>query len=529
MKEIVEDKGRIRPIVEGDFQCDENGNSTKYYEILSIVGTIKDNGAKVAYISKKDAPIGTSITDEEYWYPFQVIAVPKGDKGDDGKSAYDLYLEHGGTITPVEAWLESLQGKDGKDGQSPILRVSSNGQDLEISSDGGETWYTFQKDFNKIRVIGFVDSTQQLPISAQIGDIYGVWDAQPTEEEPEAGVYKLYINTVKGWNLNYTITKVYDYDTELPSSAADGTTVLVPVDYLTLDKQKIDGYKVYRFDASKHGWTMILDTAEIYASKEDIVNYGDNVFALVQGEEEHTYDLYQREVDWVYFGTNASITYHLVQNVNDGTEQNVLSGKAVKDCCEEVDGKLKLLAKGVKVELTVSPSTIYKNTATQVTLMGEMIKATPSEMKIINGSDIQTSSNNPFVYSPSIIIENDSKNINLEGTVQGMTFTDEKSINARYPIYYGFGENAESVAIAANKYSATTSARNTYTKTNNADGQRFYILVPNDISDVSNFTMGGAPFVMNAVTTQTINDIEYKVHESGNVYNSGVTLKVSAT
>ena len=30
MKEITEDKGRIRPVVEGDFQCDENGSFEHY-------------------------------------------------------------------------------------------------------------------------------------------------------------------------------------------------------------------------------------------------------------------------------------------------------------------------------------------------------------------------------------------------------------------------------------------------------------------------------------------------------------------
>lgn len=335
MKEITEDKGRIRPVVEGDFQCDENGNSTRFYEVLSIIGYIKDDGTKIGYISKTDVPIGTPITDTEYWYPFQVIAVPKGDKGDkgeNGKSAYDLYIEHGGTITTVEAWLESLQGKDGKDAQPLLLRISADGQSLEISDDGGQTWYLFEKNFSKLRILGYVDDISKLPRVAEIGDIYGVLQ-EPVEQEEKA-IYVLYINTVKNWLKDYTITRVYDYDTELPSSSIDGNTVLVPVNYLTLDKQKIDGYKIYRFDVDRNGWILILDTAEIYASKDDIINRGDNKYALVQGEEPNTYDLYRRDVGWAYFGTNNSITYLLVQNVEEGTDNNILSGKAVKDALD---------------------------------------------------------------------------------------------------------------------------------------------------------------------------------------------------
>lgn len=286
----------------------------------------------------------------------------------DGKSAYQIAVELGYVGTEAE-WIASLKGKKGdpgkdgtdadiwtigaddfwyvngekttfksrgEDGVSPLLRISPDGQSLEISSDGGQTWLPFEKNFNKLRVIGYVDSVAQLPKNALVGDIYGVWNPDVysgrVDEEGHLikGAYDLYINTIKDWAEDYLITKVYDYDTELPSYATDGSTVLVPVSYLTLDKEKIDGYKVYRFSLEKDGWVMILNTAEIYASKDDIINYGDNVYALVQGDEEHTYMLYRRVVGWVFFGTNASITYHLIQDVNEGTETNILSGKAVK-------------------------------------------------------------------------------------------------------------------------------------------------------------------------------------------------------
>ena len=263
------------------------------------------------------------------------IASLKGAKGDKGRDA-DIW-----TIGEDDFWYvngrKTIFKSRGEDGKSPLLRISTDGQSLEISSDGGQTWLPFEKNFNKLRVLGYVSSVQLLPRNANIGDIYGVWNPDVysgrVDEEGHLikGAYDLYVNTVRDWVEDYHITKVYDYDTELPSSATNGTTVLVPVDYLTLDKTKIDGYKVYRFSLDRNGWVLILDTAEIYASKDDIINYGDNVYALVQGDEEHTYELYRRDVGWVYFGTNASITYILVQDVNEGTETNILSGKAVAD------------------------------------------------------------------------------------------------------------------------------------------------------------------------------------------------------
>ncbi len=669
MKEISEDKGRVRPVVEGDFQCDDNGNSTRFYEILSIVGQVNDDGTKISYISKTDVPIGIPLTDTTYWYPFQVIAVPKGDKGDkgdkgeDGKSAYDLYIEHGGTITPVEAWLESLQGKagkdgkDGKDGTTPIIKISDNGMDILISSDNGETWYVLVPDFTKLRILGFVDSISQLPKSANVGDIYGVWNAEAQEG---AGAYELYINTVKDWLLDATITKIYSYDVELPSVAQDGSVAIVPIK-LILDKEKVDAYKVYKYNSISRGWILILNTAEIYNSKDDIVNYGDNLYALVQGSglvtetklkeetivskndycrisnmtdedllliitqdskrifhsigtgtymipnncgvflvKDHdltgvviaesmsdpnpkhlssleympegiysyyiltensagdiyitpesklepegevvegltietkittllsfkqTYELYRRDVGWVFFGTNASITYHLVQNIQEGLEDNILSGKAVKDA-------INVISKGTNITLTANPSIVYKGVDTVIAITSQMNKSTPTNIKILDGVTILANgSNNPLVYtspSPGFALNTD-KTFTTEGIVNNVIFGDDTVIQARYPIYYGFAANAAALAIDANRYPPTTTAAHTYTKTNTVDNQHFYILVPSDISGVSVFTMGGAPFVMNTERTETVNGISYKVYESAYAYNVNVTLKVSAS
>ena len=43
----------------------------------------------------------------------------KGEPGKDGLSAYEIYLEAGGTLSEVE-WLESLKGAPGQDGYTPV-------------------------------------------------------------------------------------------------------------------------------------------------------------------------------------------------------------------------------------------------------------------------------------------------------------------------------------------------------------------------------------------------------------------------
>ena len=269
-----------------------------------------------------------------------------------------------------------------------------------------------------------------------------------------------------------------------------------------------------------------------------------------------------------------------MQDVDEGTATNVPSGKAVKDALDAettarenaindeitarenaisgvqtlisdevtarenaiiaeatarenadtvINNKIQLIASGVKVTLSASPTVVYKNTATGVTLTGRMEKATPTQMKILDGAtELAVSASSPVSATPSLNTNENSKSYQVKGVVQGVTFDSDVTVQARNKIYYGFAANAAALAVDANKYAATTSAAHTYTRTNGANGQHFYILVPNDITDVNSFTMGGAPFVMNT-NTQTIGGISYSVHESGNVYNAGTEVSVVAS
>lgn len=95
------------------------------------------------------------------------------------------------------------------------------------------------------------------------------------------------------------------------------------------------------------------------------------------------------------------------------------------------------------------------------------------------------------------------------------------------PIYYGFGTTETDIAIAANKLSPRLSASGTYAKTSAKDDVNFIILAPKTLPKLNNFTMGGAPFVMET-TSVTINGKDYYMYKSGGVYMSGTTLRVLA-
>lgn len=96
------------------------------------------------------------------------------------------------------------------------------------------------------------------------------------------------------------------------------------------------------------------------------------------------------------------------------------------------------------------------------------------------------------------------------------------------PIYYGFGTTETDIAIVANKLSPRLSASGTYAKTSAKDDVNFIILAPKTLPKLNNFTMGGAPFVMET-SSVTINGKDYYMYKSGGVYMSGITVRVHAS
>ena len=95
------------------------------------------------------------------------------------------------------------------------------------------------------------------------------------------------------------------------------------------------------------------------------------------------------------------------------------------------------------------------------------------------------------------------------------------------PIYYGFGTTETDIAIAANKLSPRLSASGTYAKTSAKDDVNFIILSPKTLPKLTNFTMGGAPFVMET-SSVTINGKDYYRYKSSAIYMNGATLNVQA-
>lgn len=204
----------------------------------------------------------------------------------------------------------------------------------------------------------------------------------------------------------------------------------------------------------------------------------------------------------------------------------------VNEATLRLDNKIDLLAAGVKLTLGISPSIVYKGSATNVTLTGSINTDNPVTIALYDGTTkLGESSNNPYSLTQSLTQSVNSQKFHAEGTLNGMTLNAEVTLTARYPIYYGLAASKPTASTGLLKKAATTTAAGTYAATvpSGTNGVHLYILVPSDISSLSNFAMGGAPFVMNTYTNQTIDGVTYTIYESGNSYNAGTVLNVVAS
>ena len=203
---------------------------------------------------------------------------------------------------------------------------------------------------------------------------------------------------------------------------------------------------------------------------------------------------------------------------------------------EEVDNSLKELQNTVfplQVSLSLD-KTLLEFTSTEQTIKASYsIKRkdaaiTPTSLALsINGvmKDIDIKA------SDTISIE-----VNKEGesTVVLTAKLDDlvKSATAKVvmvlPIYFGFGTSEVDVAIADNKQGPRISAAGVYEKTSAKNDVNFIILAPKTLPKLTNFTMGGAPFVM-TTSSVVINGKDYYMYKSGGVYMSGTTVRVLAS
>lgn len=244
----------------------------------------------------------------------------------------------------------------------------------------------------------------------------------------------------------------------------------------------------------------------------------------------------------IYEGGETSDITNLIEELKKGGSGSGSGGSGggvcqwdesrIRDIEQEINS---LILSVVKVSLSVSPTVVYKNQSVTLSFNATCSGSTPTSLTIkedsSSGNQVATSSNNTSVFaSKNFTITGNTKTFVVEAVINGNKVTESVNISARYPIFAGFGVTADDVSVSANKLSARTSASGTYTGTSTANGQRYFILVPSDITVPTTFVMGGSPFSMVKQATElTLGTVVYKVLRSGETYNNGTTLNIQVS
>lgn len=221
-----------------------------------------------------------------------------------------------------------------------------------------------------------------------------------------------------------------------------------------------------------------------------------------------------------------------IYDINAGAWQKDINEQSV-GYRKEID---ELVAAQTPLSLSVSPTLIEAGVSTNISIAAAADLDDPDEVcasiqifrgstLILEGTDVRSKTGTDS-YQPAT---NGTTKYKAVFDIRGNEKPKEVNVTAHFPIYYGLGANADAVGGVASKKVLKSSPSGTYSGTANANGQHFYIIVPDYMPTLTVFTMGGAPFVMEAPVQATYNGVVYKVYESGESYNNGTKITVTAS
>lgn len=226
----------------------------------------------------------------------------------------------------------------------------------------------------------------------------------------------------------------------------------------------------------------------------------------------------------------APESLNTLQDIANWINNDVSGAAAMADKIILLQDQVLALSSGLKVSVSVNPSLIYKGVDSSVSvtvklsdnsgnIIAEKLKAE------INGSIQEATNVSSKVFTFSVNSSSTVK-VNAISEYNGLVLNASTSITTCYPTYAGTGKTVNDVfEVNACKNKVTTS-RTTYTFTTTADGQYFYLIVPNSgttkPSSVKSFSMGGSPFKMDENVSQTLSG--YTIYKSANSYGKGTEL-----
>lgn len=295
-----------------------------------------------------------------------------------------------------------------------------------------------------------------------------------------------------------------------------------------------DGFKISKTNTPTREGERIATIADI-TNREKVPNPSVGMQIFVEDEQAHyvVLELGSDKIGGIEV-PNVVVSKYKKVEVEDGSISKKKLSSEVQKELKTLNSQITALSAGLRASISATPNVVHKNIATQITLNGSL-KDNAGDVEADNilikkGDDmIAEGINKASIFAMYSLNASSDTTFSADVNVKGMTLSAKATVSVRNPVYAGMGTSATSVAVAANKESARVSAKGyTYTKKATADGQYFFLLVPSDVTKPTTFTMGGAPFAMEAGKTETINGISCTVYRSSEVYNAGAEVNVTA-
>ena len=208
---------------------------------------------------------------------------------------------------------------------------------------------------------------------------------------------------------------------------------------------------------------------------------------------------------------------------NIGTIAESANNK-VDECASDIsdiEKRIEALENNARITLSVSPSIIYRNVKSSITIRATAYGFTPETFSITyNNQEIASEEGKTSVVT--MIDASSSVTFSAKATYGGKNYTSSASVKAVGAIYYGFMNETENVT---KKLSPRTSALGNYQLESTLDNAKFFIMIPHDMSFPSSITMGGTPYVMDMTETEKDGEAYYLL-TSGATYNTGAEINI---
>ena len=294
--------------------------------------------------------------------------------------------------------------------------------------------------------------------------------------------------------------------------AAKDNPLKAPLIYDTSTNKIIEWNVVNGDHASPTGeWYIISNGTDALIASRILDNFTPEIIENLLNFEEYVSDI-EKRIEAV----NSDLS-------NIGTIAESANNK-VDECASDIsdiEKRIEALENNARITLSVSPSIIYRNVKSSITIRATAYGFTPETFSITyNNQEIASEEGKTYVVTT--IDASSSVTFSAKATYGGKNYTSSASVKAVGAIYYGFMNETENVM---KKLSPRTSALGNYQLESTLDNAKFFIMIPHDMSFPSSITMGGTPYVMDITETEKDGEAYYLL-TSGATYNTGAEINI---